>query len=313
MKYISDTLGIKAHAEKWDGTTGLPYYLTDRYEFRKATLEGIDCLFLTPKGELDSLSAVKKHIAKVREVEPLPVVLEFGGMTAWRRRSLIGARIPFVSTDCQIYLPFLGIALAERYSAGLPQNEVLMPSSQLLLFHYLYQHEAELHTNGMADRLGLSSMQVTRAVRQLKALGLVTVHKDGVRVVIAGTENRLELFERSRQYLLNPVRRKVYVESDALPDGLPQSGLCALSELSMLNPPTVKTFAFYGKSGDLFGTDMLIDSDTQAEVELWRYAPTLLSLRPGMVDTLSLAASLQTLDDERVEQALEEALSGIWR
>ena len=94
--------------------------------------------------------------------------------------------------------------------------------------------------------------------------------------------------------------------------GALQSGLTALSELTMLNPPVVKTFAFFGKAGELTGTDTLIDNNAQAEVEVWRYAPALLSNHPGIVDRLSLIASMQSVDDERIEQAVDEVLSGLW-
>jgi DNA-binding MarR family transcriptional regulator len=313
MKYIAETLGIEIHVELWGGVTGLPYYLTDRYEFKKAVLEGVHCLFLTPKSELDTLNALKKHIVKVHEIEPLPIVLELDSITAWRRKSLIEARIPFVAQGCQIYLPFLGVALAERFKTGVPPSETLMPSSQLLFFHCLYHNEPELYTNGIADKLRLSVMQISRAVKQLQALDLISMRKDGVRVVISVMENRRDLFENARQHLLNPVRKKVYAEFSAIPDGLPQSGLCALSGLSMLNPPAVRTFAFFGKAGELTVSDTLIDSNMQAEVEVWRYDPTILSDNADMVDTLSLIASMQADDDARVERAVEVALSEVWR
>ena len=313
MNYLTETLGIEAQTELWISATGLPYYISDRYEFKKVALEGVPCLFMKPKSELDTLNALKKHIAKVHEIEPMPIVLELDSIAAWRRKSLIGARIPFVAQDCQIFLPFLGVALIERYTTPVSPGEILMPSSQLLLFSYLYQSKPDLYTASVADKLGLSPMQISRAVKQLKTLGLVSVRKDGVRMVVSGMESRRDLFEMARPYLLNPVRKKNYIESDAMPNDLPLSGLTALSELSMLNPPAVKTFAFFGKAGDLVGTDTLIDGNTQAEVEIWRYAPALLSDRPGIVDTLSLVVSLQADGDERVEQAVDEVLSKLWR
>jgi hypothetical protein len=81
MKYLVDTLGIETHAESWESAAKLPYYLNDSYEFARVTLEGVSCLLLTPKSELDTLTAIKKHIAKVREVEPLPIVLQLDGIT----------------------------------------------------------------------------------------------------------------------------------------------------------------------------------------------------------------------------------------
>ena len=312
MRYIADMLGIEVNTKPWDGANKLPYFLIDRYDFKKATLDGVPCLFIMPKGEPDTLTAIKKHIARVREVEPLPVVLELDGMTARRRKSLIEARIPFAASGCQIYLPFLGIALNERYTTMKAPGETLMPSSQLLLFHYLYQDEPELRTGGAADMFGLSAMQISRAIKQLTALGLVTAHKDGVRMLISGTDSHRALFEKAKPHLLNPVRKRMYAERGELPDGLPLASCSALSELSMLGGPATTTFAFFGKVGDITGTDALVDGTVQAEVEMWRYNPMLLSKRPGIVDTLSLFVSLPPDDDPRVEQAIEKLLSDLW-
>jgi DNA-binding MarR family transcriptional regulator len=305
-------LGIELNSKPWDGADKLPFFLIDRYDFKKAALDGVPCLFMTPKGEPDTLPAIKKHIANVRKTEPLPIVLELDGITARRRKSLIEARIPFVAPQCQIYLPFLGVALNERYTSVKAPGETLMPSSQLLLFHYLYQDEPELRTGGAADMFGLSAMQISRAIKQLTALGLVTAHKDGVRMLISSAESRRVLFEKAKPHLLNPVRKRMYAERGELPDGLPLAGYSALSELTMLGGPAITTFAFFGKAGDIAGTDALVDNAVQAEVEMWRYDPALLSKRPGVVDALSLFVSLPPDDDPRVEQAIEELLLDIW-
>ena len=44
----------------------------------------------------------------------------------------------------------------------------------------------------------------------------------------------------------------------------------------MLGAPRTKTLAYFGKVGDFAGTDSLIDNNTQVEVEIWKYNPTLL-------------------------------------
>ena len=247
---------------------------------------------------------------------PIRVAIVF---TFWSRigarraqKSLIDAHIPFVAPECQIYLPFLGIALNERYASAKPPNETLMPSSQLLFFYYLCQNGQELHTDGTADMLNLSAMQISRAKKQLAALGLVSSRKEGVRTVISSKEHRRDLFERSKPYLLNPVRKRIIVERVALPAGLPLSGYSALSELTMLGGPPTETFAFFGKVGELAGTDTLVDNASQAEVEIWRYGPSLLSNHAGIVDTLSLLVSLPPSDDARVEQSMDELTKTMW-
>jgi hypothetical protein len=312
MDYIANTLGVTVTSEAWKETRNLPYYLSRSYTFRKATLDAVPCLFVKPVAELGTLDAVKKHLSKLSEACPLPMVLELDSLNARRRKSLVDSRIPFVVEGNQLYLPFMGAALQERFKVSEAPREALMPSSQLLLFHYLYQGEHELHTNGLAGLFGLSSMQITRAVRQLRSLGLVAVRKDGVQTVIAGTSGHGELFEAAKPHLLNPVQNKVYVETGDVPDGLPVAGLEALSELSMLNPPNVKVRAFYGKKAELTGTDMLIDAAAQTEIEIWRYSPTVLSQHSGIVDTLSLVASLLSDGDERTEEAVGGLLQELW-
>ena len=312
MKYVADTLGVELNTKQWDGVSLLPYYLIDRYEFKSATIDSLRFLFMKPRGELDTLNTVKKHISRVREIEPLPVVLELSGIVARRRKSLIDARIPFVAPVCQIYLPFLGVALSERYTSVHIPSETLMPSSQLLLFYYLYQNEPELRAGETIDMFGISAMQVTRAVKQLTALDLMTAWKDGVRTIISAKERRHDLFQLAKPHLLNPVRQRIYAEYADLPDGLPKSGYSALSELTMLGDSPTETLAFYGKTVELAGVNTLVDNAVQAEVEIWRYDPTLLSKRTDVVDVLSLIASLPPDNDPRVEQAVDELLSVLW-
>lgn len=313
MNYVADTLNVKLITRVWDDENKLPYYLVNRYEFKKAFFDGEPCIFMKPKGDLVNLIAIKKHISRVQEIAPYPIALNLEVMTAQRRKSLIKARIPFVAPPCHIYLPFFGIALLEQYMSIERPKHTLMPSSQLLLFHYLYQAEFSLRTGETAKKFGISAMQISRAVNQLASLGLVNERKDGVRIIISSKESRRDLFEKAKPHLINPVRKRLYVERDDLPTGLFISGYSALSKLTMLGQPSNETFAYYGKIGEINGTNMLIDQSEQAEVEIWRYDPSILSIHPGVVDTLSLVASLLPTDDPRVEQAIEELLSEVWR
>jgi hypothetical protein len=154
-------------------------------------------------------------------------------------------------------------------------------------------------------------MQITRAVRQLAALELVTTRKDGVQIVIEGTTDGKALFEKARPYMQSTVRKRFFVEKENLPPRMPLAGLSALSEFSMLNPPDVTTYAFDGKTNELPGTDTLVDADAQAEIEVWRYPPTLLSRRDGLPDPLSLWVSLPD-GDARVDIAKDELLADVW-
>ena len=312
MKYLTDALDIKINTKPWSEMGDLPYYLTDNYDFEKVLLDGVSCLFLTPKKGLDTLTAIKKHIRKVNELDQVPVVLNLSNIDSRRRKSLIEARIPFVVIDSQIYLPFMGTLLSERYKVQKTNPENLMPSSQLLLFYYIYQNKSELYTRGLAEKFSLSDMQVSRAIAQLKALGLFFTYKDGVRIVVYSDKNQNDLFESAKPHIINPIRKVIYVEKNKKTANMPLSGISALSERTMLGEPLTKTVAYYGKNDGLPGTDFLIDNNTQAEVEFWKYNPTLLSKSENIVDTLSLAVSLQSNDDPRVELAVEQMLEELW-
>jgi hypothetical protein len=127
----------------------------------------------------------------------------------------------------------------------------------------------------------------------------MTTRKDGVQIIITGTERGSALFDKAQSHLLNPVRKRFCVEKNPLPPKLPLSGVSALAEYTMLNPQSVTTFAFDGRVNELPGTDTLVDPDAQAEVEVCRYSPTLLSAKDGLPDLLSLWATL-TDDDARI-------------
>jgi DNA-binding MarR family transcriptional regulator len=310
MKYIANTLGIEIAYEPWDAA--LPFYLADSYTFQSAKLGDTPCLFIKPKGELAALNVVKKHLLKIAEVAEAPLVLEIEALNARQRKSLIASRIPFVADGVQLYLPFIGAVLQERYPAMKPQSKTLMPTSQMLLFRYLYQKERELYASGFAELLGVSAMQITRAVKQLVSLELLTTRKDGVQIVLAGVETGAALFEKARPYLQNPVCKRLYIEKDALPPCLPFSGVSALAGYTMLNPPNLTTYAYDGKAEDLSGTNMLVDADAQAEVEFWRYSPAKLSAKDNHADPLSLWTTLPD-GDPRTEIAKDELLAEVWR
>jgi DNA-binding MarR family transcriptional regulator len=310
MLVLAETLGVKINAMPWEGAGRVPYMLVESYDFRKVTLDGMPCVFAEPRGDVPPIQTLLRHIEHIREVEPLPAVLKLNGLSGERRKALIEAKIPFVATE-QIYLPFLGVALREKLYAEPKPREKLMPSTQLVLFSYLYQDAGKMYTSGLADKLGVSAMQITRAVRQLQRLNLFEVSKEGVQIVIRGKTNHRALFESADSYLLDPVREIIYVPRNERTQGLPYAGLNALSELSVLSAPLVTTLAYYNRTDKLDGENSLTDREKQVRIEVWKYSPTVLSGNTNAADPLSVIVSLRDERDERVAQAIEEILTKI--
>ncbi|WP_320128624.1 hypothetical protein [uncultured Sphaerochaeta sp.] len=291
----------------------MPFFILTRYRIEYVLLDRVKALFLYPKTELDQIATIKKHILRIQSIEKLPVVLILDTMTRQRRQYFLDAHIPFVVENKQIYLPFLGVSLQERFDTENVLTMKLQPSAQVLFFYYIYKNENRLYMNDAIKALGFSAMTITRAMRQLVQTGIFFSKKDGVQKVLYATTERRELYHKMKPFLISPVRRKIYVRKENSNPKMVSAGNTALSVMSMLNPPRLNCYAIESNAGrDLQGTKRLLDDENQVCVELWKYDPQILTENDS-VDPLSLALSYSDDKDERVEEAVEEVLNGLWR
>ena len=312
MEYLEKTLHIKTRYQNWADAGKLPYMITDRYNFQIAWLDNYKVIFACVKGEMEQIAALKKQVLHIRNISHLPLVLVLNEVDARRRQQLIDAGIPFVVPDKQIYLPFLGTVLQERYSRSYDATEGLMPSSQLLLLYFIENRCQPLYMNEVTRVLGFSAMTISRAVRQLESLELIFSYKDGVNKVMASEFTGRELFNQAISSLTSPLKKIIYVDRNDSAASLPLAGYSALSEYSMLSSPQVKSYATARLPEWTSGVSAkLLDSEHQIRVELWSYDPLTLA-DDDKVGLLPLALSLMDDPDERVQQALEEALNKYW-
>lgn len=303
---LTNIFGIPIKYEQWNREKSLPLYITESYDFQAATIETQKCIMLTLKEELATLPALKKQIQRIQEVDNVPVVFVMPTISSYRRKSLIENRIPFI-TDRQVYLPFIGTFLTEQKE---PDKEVekFMFSTQQLVLLYIYSGKQRLYMAEATKRLPFTAMTLSRAIKQLEAVGLFTVTKDGVNKVIEAKYNSFVLFEKLKRYLISPVRTAGYLEKANLADGMVIAGETALAEKSMLNPGRVETYAVYHKLFDKREIiKELVDPDKQIRIELWEYDPKQFA-KGDAADSLSVALSLAGSDDERIEEAVEELL-----
>jgi len=312
MDYIERTLGERVTRHSWQGIAQLPYYLHNTYSFTEATIGTQKCLFIAPQGELGTISAVKKHIQRIQGEWAYPVVVELQQLSRQRKETLVKEKIPFVVHEKQLYLPFMGAVLQEKYdNIKKPDVEKLSPSAQVLLFLFIYGGNKPLYLSKAQDKLGFTLMTVSRAAVQLVEAGLLETHKDGVQKVLTSPLAPRELFEKAKPFLLNPVRRKMYIYKADLQKNYFLAGESALSEKSMLNMPSIGVYGT-AKVPKNTAEMQLIDSETQCELELWRYDPTKLS-SDKCIDVLSLVVTLESIKDERVEICVEELLKELWK
>ena len=315
MEYLEQTLKIKVRYCDWDKAGKLPYMITDRFNFQLAWLNDYEVLFVFAKDEPDQLAVLKKQMKQIRRIADLPIVLVLEKIDARRRKQLIDAGIAFVVPKQQIYLPFLGIVLQDRYTKEYTADERLMPSSELLLLYYINNRCMPLYMNEATKALGFSSMTISRAIRQLEATHLIRTYKDGVNKVITSELKGKMLFDTARTKLSSPVRKTVYIDLKDKSNWWSiarLAGYSALSEYSLLSPTQVECFAVSKMPLCANGASkILLDSDKQLRLEIWNYDPLVLS-NNKIVGLLPLVLSLQDDTDARVQQALDEALEQYW-
>lgn len=303
---IDHIFGLSIRYEPWDNKSILPLYIVNSYQFYTAYIENIRCIVIQPIEELPTLPSLKKQIQKIRVIDDVPVVLYSKTISFYRRKSLLENHIPFM-TDKQVFLPFIGTLLVDEKEREKIKDKFVY-STQLLFLAYMYNHEKKVYVSDLSKSLPFSAMTLSRAVKQLEMTDLFLVYKDGVNKVIESKYSYKELFERIQHYLLTPVRQVGYMDQSLVTDYMILAGETALSEMSMLNPSRLRTYAVYEKDfNNSQLIDELIDPDVQVKVEIWAYNPQLFT-HTNIADTLSIVLSLKENKDERIEEVLEDIL-----
>lgn len=303
---LTNVFGIPIKYEQWNKENSLPLYITGSYDFQVATIDTQKCIMLILKEELATLPALKKHIKRIQEVDNVPVVLVLSTVSSYRRKSLIENKIPFI-TDKQVYLPFVGTLLVEQKESE-KEVEKFMFSTQQLVLLYFYSGKQRLYMVEATEKLPFTAMTLSRAVKQLEAVGLFMVTKDGVNKVIEAKYDRFELFEKLKPYFSSPVRITGYLEKTNLTEDMVAAGETVLAEKTMLNPSRVATYAVYHKLVDKKQLmNELVDPDKQIRLEVWEYDPKQFA-NGNIADSLSVVLSFKDNEDERIEESIEELL-----
>lgn len=301
---LESVFGIPIRYEIWSNQSSLPIYIAGSYVFHNVYIADKRCIMLAPNDELATVPALRKQIAKIQQIDNVPVVFELTAISNYRRKSFIENNIPFVTAK-QVFLPFVGTMLTNEKEPEKPIEKFFFSTQQLFLF-YLYANKKRLYISEAGKKLPFTAMTLTRAVRQLEASGLFLVTKDGVNKVIESKDSRRELFEKAKTYLSTPVRKTGYVEKTQIASNMVFAGETALAEKTMLNPGRVITYAISNKSFDqkALSSDF-VDPEKQVRLEVWAYEPGMLS-EDNTADSLSVILSFQDNCDERIEEAVYE-------
>jgi hypothetical protein len=302
----NEIFGLPVEYKSWDRKGLLPLNIGSAYRFKMAVIGDVRCIVLDPINDIPTLPALKKQLEKIRIIDNAPIIIKLNHLSPHRKKNLIKNNIAFV-TNKQAYLPFIGAILSNE-NEKCEKCEKLCPSAQELFLLYLYNNKKKFYVKDALNILPFTAMTLSRAVKQLEVTGLFKVTKDGVSNIIESKYDRIELFNKARDFLSSPVRRSGYIDKVEVTANMMLAGESALANESMLNVGKVVTLAVFEKSYDkqrLF--DELIDPEHQVKLELWKYEPSQFS-QGDCADLLSVALSFENTIDERIEQAVEEVI-----
>lgn len=307
--------GLNFQTEEFK-TKGLPVYLTSGRSFFKLSYGDSGFLLVClPENEKFGVLAFEKQALLLSEKYGLPVAFEFPSITRSQRDSLISKNIAFISNFGQLYLPFLGVALCNKFSKRKElKTEKMMPVTQALFLYMLYKSEGKpVMKKDAADYLGVTKTSITRASDQLDAMGLIKQESIGKEYRMTANGLGLQLYEKAKPFLINPIQSIITTEMFKGYENNLLSGESALAKVTMLNDPIIPSRAVYkaGVDRKMFPKiDIRWEPDAEAvNYELWKYNPELFS-SDGVVDPVSLAMCFDGNMDERIEGSIEDYLEG---
>ena len=312
--YLQKNIDNHVIIKPWRDKNIIPVFLENIYKFYDMVILDVRCVLLEILDEVPGIDMVQKHIKRIEELTNRQSVLYYKDITRYRRKSLIENRIPFVIEDGQMFLPFLGLSLNKTCQNVEGKARSFSISAQLAYLYFLYNKETVINTTEFAEKMGFTVMTASRALNDLYDAKLITYEISG-KTGRSKEYRRIpdpQYFEKGQAYIKSPVKRVVYVKR--APEGALIAGLDALAGLTMLNPPEHPVRAI--NRGQMNKEDLeiirnrdMIKDQKLVELEIWEYEPKQFTDKI-YVDLMSLYASLKEEKDERVEQALKEALRG---
>lgn len=312
IEFLKSIFGEDIYVSSYRYPENVPIYIRDNYILQLLEWKKYQCALLVPKDDTWRLPALKKQYLNFRKFCDIPCALCLKNLTALQRKSLVESRIPFLSESQQVYLPFWGCFFKENYSLEYETPEMMAPGTQLIfLFLYYAKRDEYINLTELSRKLFLSKATCTRAIKDLCASGVIVIENEGRNKRIIPQFEKPEFLKKGYNRLKSPVDRIIYVKNVPTGQQFLQSGIQALSSITMVGA---------GKSDGGIAVSKKTASEILAEniiskrefedfgggvIEVWNYDPALLSYG-SRVDDLSLLLSLDGDPDERIQMGLDE-------
>lgn len=326
IKYLEEVTGSEPELQ-WnlaELTAKLPLYLRSRYTLSSLNIFGRRCLLAIESSdwELGTPAEYAAHSQTLQRELNESVAIVLPVVPSYARNRMVQSGTQFIVPGSQMFLPAMMIDLRERFSTPAPKSTTgksLTPTTQCILFYHILRRPL----NGMplteiAEHVGYSKMNISRAKDELEAAGLCSTTRQGRSVVLKFSIHGRELWEKALPLLKSPVRKCHWVDWQEIVYPALPAGMTALSHSTMIADDRIPTYALLQNT---FRTNLEkglfrgcpAPSEANVQLEAWSYNPLLLA-EGNQVDPLSLYLSLKENYDERVQQQLETLMTEVkWK
>ncbi len=313
IKYLEEVLGLECNLRKWEYQNKLPLFLKVKREYFEMVIYDIKYIVVKENDDNFNIQSFENILVQLSKYTDHNIVFWLESISSYQRKALISNHISFVVPNNQLYIPSIGICLKEYFNKKNVTKNKLSSYSQLTLLYLMYNPQIKsINQTELSKMLKTSTMNISRAVYELKDLELINIESRGREKYIQPNKVGKELYKEALKYMDSPIQKKIHVAKKENLDYLLVSGEEALSKISMLNTPKVTVRAIDKKSGNNLFVEKeiepsLINNYEYIEVEFWKYDPNLLS-ENGIVDLISLSLCFKNSKDERIEGELDRIM-----
>jgi len=295
----------------YEGSNILPLFLRKGYELYILSIHNVQCLLVRPFEQLN-LSVLRKQYKQLRELIGKDCVLCLDGINMYAKNKMIAEGISFIIPEQQIYMPFLGIILANKDQRDIPEKKEISYITQKILLSLIYKGWFDKNLTETAASLGVSKMTVTRSYDELKSLGVGVIEAGGKMRRFIWNDSRRALWDKAQHFLRNPVIRQYRLREDFDVTGYKLAGISAICHYSILSDNSCTYYAIPKKNiGTLkIPKEQLLPGGEAPKVILQVLGYDLEYSDNTAIDPLTAILSLNDIEkaDPRVETSIEEIL-----
>lgn len=239
--YLNKLLHIKSEVFEFTQTDKFPLYIKNNYSFHIIKLAGVECLVAKPKGKIN-FASLRKQQQLLKNESGMECVLSFEKLNQYAKNKMLAEGIPFIIEGKQVYMPFLGIVIAQNVRQPKETGQISFLTQKLLL-SAIYQKWNKVFLFEAARHLAVSDMSVSRCFDEIEAVGLPLIFREGRGRFFIWNGKRKELWDLIFPFLRNPISKKFLPETEMATDKMLLGGLSAISHYSMLADNAFTTYA----------------------------------------------------------------------